>query len=63
MVTEVFQDVTLKISEGCKKNCFPVTALLWQRQDNFNFGPSFLKGVFSKPSGKYIVGQNLCFLR
>ena len=21
------------------------------------------KGVFSKPSGKYIVGQNLCFLR
>ena len=23
----------------------------------------WVKGVFSKPSGKYIVGQNLCFLR
>ena len=22
----------------------------------------FVKGVFSKPFGKYIVGQNLCFL-
>ena len=24
---------------------------------------SILKGIISKSSGKYIVGQNLCFLR
>ena len=34
-----------------------------QSQDNFNFGPSLLKGVFSKSSGDYIVVPNFCFLR
>ena len=33
-----------------------------QSQDNFNFGPSLLKGLSSKPSGKMIVAPNLCFL-
>ena len=33
-----------------------------QTQDNFNFGPSLLKGVFSKPSGDYIVAPIFCLL-
>ena len=34
-----------------------------QSQDNFNFGPSPLKGAFSKPSGKLILGPDFCLLR
>ena len=30
---------------------------------NPSFRPHFIKGVFSKTSSNYIVGQNLCFLR
>ena len=33
-----------------------------QSQDNFNFGPSPLKGVFSKCSGNYIVVPNFYLL-
>ena len=53
-VSEVFEDLKFKISEGYKKNCcFPVSAQLavsvqlrqptGQSQENFNFGPSLLK--------------------
>ena len=35
--------------------------LAGQTQDNFNFGPSLLKGVFSKSSGKMIVAPIFCF--
>ena len=66
-VSRVFEDLKFKISEDYDQNwCFPDSAqlavsaklrqLTEQSQENTKLGPHLLKGVFSKPSGNYIVG-------